>query len=115
MNKEKTRVRGVDEKATPLTRFVLVLMGFWSKVGKYFLVNCKIQICKTDKYRHNAAKIHKKERKICIKLIKTIEKCKIIVYYETTNKRGGRKKELIITKEVVSWIGGTMIDAKNFT
>ena len=115
MNKEKTRVRDVDEKATPLTRFVLALMGFWSKVGKYFLVNCKIQICKIDKYRHNATKIHKKERKICVKLIKTIEKCKIIVYYETTNKRGDRKKELIITKEVVSWIGGTMIDAKNFT
>ena len=108
-------MRGVDEKATPLTRFVLVLMGFWSKVGKYFLVNCKIQICKTDKYRHNDTKIHKKERKICVKLIKTIEKCKIIVYYETTNKRGGGKKELLITKEVVSWIGGTMIDAKNFT
>ena len=107
-------MRGVDEKATPLTCFVLVLMGFWSKVGKYFLVNCKIQICKTDKYRHNATKMHKKERKICVKLIKTIEKCKIIVY-ETTNKRGDRKKELIITKEVVSWIGGTMIDAKNFT
>ena len=85
-------MRGVDEKATPLTRFVLVLMGFWSKVGKYFLVNCKIQICKTDKYRHNAAKIHKKERKICIKLIKTIEKCKKVVYYETIKERGDRKR-----------------------
>ena len=87
-------MRDVDEKATPLTRFVLALMGFWSKVGKYFLVNCKIQICKTDKYRHNATKIHKKERKICVKLIKTIEKCKIIVYYETTNKMGLRKESI---------------------
>ena len=59
--------------------------------------------------------MHNKTRKNCIKLIKTIEKCKIIVYYETTNKRGDRKKELIITKEVVSWIGGTMIDARSFT
>lgn len=85
-------MRGVDEKATPLTCFVLALMGFWSKVGKYFLVNCKIQICKTDKYRHNDTKIHKKERKICVKLIKTIEKCKKVVYYETIKERGDRKR-----------------------
>lgn len=58
--------------------------------------------------------MHNKIRKNCIKLIKTIEKCKKVVYYEAINKeetgRGTMNNE-----GVVSWIGGIMIDARSFT
>lgn len=43
-------------------------------------------ICKNDKYRQSDTKMHNKTRKNCIKLIKTIEKCKKVVYYEAINK-----------------------------
>ena len=37
-------------------------------------------------------KLHNKLRKICVKSIKTIEKCKKVVYYETIKERGDRKR-----------------------
>lgn len=58
--------------------------------------------------------MHNKTRKNCIKLIKTIEKCKKVVYYEAINKeetgRGTMNNE---GGGIV--VGGTMIDAGSFT
>ena len=65
---------------------------FFYFAGKYFLIECNIQICKSDKYRQYDTKLHNKLRKICVKLIKTIEKCKKVVYYETIKERGDRKR-----------------------